>query len=52
MIPGLGRMVVMKRESTFGNRGQSLVEFAIDRCLITLTEARDGLPAGHTVWSA
>jgi hypothetical protein len=30
---------------------QTLVEFTIERCLITLTEARDALPAGHTVWS-
>ena len=31
---------------------QALVEFRIERCLITLTEARDGLPAGHTIWHA
>jgi hypothetical protein len=30
---------------------QVLVEFLIDRCLLTLTEAQDGLPAGHTVWA-
>lgn len=29
---------------------QVLIEFGIDRCLLTLTQARDGLPAGHTVW--
>ena len=30
---------------------QALVEFGIERCLITLTQGRDGLPAGHSVWS-
>ena len=29
---------------------QALVEFGIDRCLVTLTSTRDGLPAGHTTW--
>jgi hypothetical protein len=29
---------------------QTLIEFGIERCLVTLTQARDGLPAGHTVW--
>src|SRR5262245_11619170 len=29
-----------------------VVEFTVDRCLLTLTQARDGLPAGHTVWTA
>jgi hypothetical protein len=29
---------------------QELVEFTLDRCLLTLTSARDGLPDGHTVW--
>jgi hypothetical protein len=31
---------------------QVLVAFEIDRCLLTLTEARPGLDAGHTVWLA
>jgi hypothetical protein len=31
---------------------QALIEFGIERCLITLTAARDGLPAGHTIWHA
>jgi hypothetical protein len=31
---------------------QVLVEFLIERCLLTLTEGRDGLPSGHTVWTA
>ena len=29
---------------------QALIEFNIERCLLTLTAARDGLPAGHTTW--
>lgn len=29
---------------------QVLVQFDIERCLLTLTEAADGLPAGHTHW--
>jgi Pyridoxamine 5'-phosphate oxidase len=29
---------------------QELVEFAFDRCLLTLTNARDDLSDGHTVW--
>ena len=28
---------------------QTIVEFLVDRCLITLTAARGGLPAGNTV---
>lgn len=35
-----------------GFEDQTLVEFDIERCLLTLTLARDGLPAGHTVWHA
>jgi hypothetical protein len=31
---------------------ETLIEFGIERCLLTLTQARDGLPAGHTVWHA
>jgi hypothetical protein len=33
-----------------GFEAQVLFEFLFDRCLLTLTEARDGLPAGHTIW--
>ena len=29
---------------------QVLFELRIDRCLLTLTEAGDGFPAGHTIW--
>jgi hypothetical protein len=29
---------------------QVLVEFTLDRCLLTLTAPRDDFPAGHTVW--
>jgi hypothetical protein len=29
---------------------QALVEFRVDRVLVTLTEARNGLAAGHTIW--
>lgn len=29
-----------------------LVELTVDRCLLTLTAPRDGLPQGHTVWVA
>lgn len=29
---------------------QTIVEFLIDGCLVTLTLADEGLPAGHTVW--
>jgi hypothetical protein len=31
---------------------QALIEFRIAGCLLTLTEAREGFPAGHTVWRA
>ena len=33
-----------------GFETQVLFEFLLDRCLLTLTEPRDGLPAGHTIW--
>ena len=33
-----------------GFETQVLFEFLLDRCLLTLTEARGGLPAGHTIW--
>jgi hypothetical protein len=33
-----------------GFEAQVLFEFLLDRCLLTLTEPRDGLPAGHTIW--
>ena len=29
---------------------QVLFEFLIDRCLLTLTQPRDGFHAGHTIW--
>ncbi len=32
-----------------GFQAQVHFEFLFDRCLVTLTEARDGLPAGHTI---
>ena len=31
---------------------QELFELRLDRCLLTLTEARDGFPVGHTMWRA
>lgn len=34
-----------------GFDAQTLVEFRIERVLLTLTEGRNGFPAGHTVWS-
>ena len=33
-----------------GFEEQVLFEFLFDRCLLTLTEPLDRLPAGHTVW--
>jgi hypothetical protein len=33
-----------------GFEAQVLFEFLFDRCLLTLTEARGGLPAGLTIW--
>jgi hypothetical protein len=33
-----------------GFEAQVLFEFRVDRCLVTLTQAADGLPAGHSVW--
>ncbi|HZU73683.1 MAG TPA: hypothetical protein VE990_13015 [Acidimicrobiales bacterium] len=30
---------------------EPMLELHVDRLLITLTQARDGLPAGHTVWT-
>lgn len=35
-----------------GFEAQTLFEFTIDRCLVTMTEAEDGLPKGHTIWHA
>ena len=35
-----------------GFEDQVLVELLVERCLLTLTTARDGLPAGHTTWRA
>jgi hypothetical protein len=35
-----------------GFENQALLECRIERVLVTLTEARDGLPAGHTIWNS
>jgi hypothetical protein len=35
-----------------GFEAQVLFEFRIERCLLTLTQAAHGFPAGHTVWQA
>ena len=35
-----------------GFDAQDLVEFRVERCLLTLTEAQEDLPAGHTIWPA
>ncbi len=35
-----------------GFESQVLFEFRVERCLLTLTQAADGFPAGHTVWQA
>lgn len=35
-----------------GFEAQTLVEFTIERCLLTLTSPEDRLPPGHTVWLA
>jgi hypothetical protein len=35
-----------------GFEDQALVEFEIERCLLTLTEPRPDLPKGHSVWLA
>jgi hypothetical protein len=35
-----------------GFEAQTLVEFAIERCLLTLTSPEQGLPSGHTIWHA
>jgi hypothetical protein len=35
-----------------GFESQILFEFRVERCLLTLTQAADGFPAGHTVWRA
>ena len=34
-----------------GFESEELFEFKLSRCLVTLTEARGGLPAGHTTWT-
>jgi hypothetical protein len=34
-----------------GFQEQALVEFRIERVLLTLTESRNGIPSGHTVWT-
>ena len=33
-----------------GFESEELVEFRLDRCLLTLTHAQDDLPVGHTIW--
>lgn len=35
-----------------GFESEPLLEFRLERVLVTLTFARDGLPAGHTTWKA
>jgi len=35
-----------------GFEAQTLVEFDIQRCLLTLTSSEDGIPSGRTVWHA
>jgi len=35
-----------------GFENEPLVELQLERVLVTLTFARDGLPAGHTTWKA
>lgn len=35
-----------------GFETQVLFEFDVERCLLTLTDAEDGLPAGHSHWRA
>jgi hypothetical protein len=35
-----------------GFENQVLFELHLERCLLTLTRARDGFPAGHTTWRA
>jgi Pyridoxamine 5'-phosphate oxidase len=35
-----------------GFEAQALIEFTLDRCLITLTQAQDDFPSGHTIWHA
>jgi hypothetical protein len=35
-----------------GFDSQALVEFKVDRVLLTLTDARAGFPTGHTPWQA
>jgi hypothetical protein len=40
------------QEPRTGFDSEELFEFRFDRCLITLTQGRDGLRAGHTAWAA
>ena len=35
-----------------GFEEQALIEFEIEQCLLTLTDARDAFPKGHTIWKA
>ena len=40
------------REPWAGFDDEVLIEFGVERCLVTMTQDRDGFPAGHTVWHA
>ena len=40
------------REPWAGFDKEPLLELRLERVLVTVTSARDGLPAGHTIWKA
>ena len=49
----IGRQMLEERGASApwaGFETQVLFEFRIERCLLTLTSAADGFPAGHTIW--
>ena len=51
----VGDQMLAERSATEpwpGFADQVLFELGIDRCLLTLTQAEDGLPRGHSVWVA
>ena len=51
----VARQMLTERSMTDRWRGfesQVLFEFRVERCLLTLTQAADGFPAGNTVWRA
>jgi hypothetical protein len=55
LVTSLTKQVLVERnldEPWPGFAQQTLVEFKLDRVLVTLTEARDGLPQGHSIWHA